>query len=280
MNQKNKKQKPIKFLYFTVILLILSFMTGCGASTPEGVMTKATTKSLKPEAKNYRSTLSMDMEIQIPSQTINANMTAKTEQSSPDNIHLNMDMNMDVLGKSSAEAYVIKDGERYLVYMNTGDKWEKEYMDFDKMQSTLNNYGLSQRGLFTDYARGLENATMTEESLDGKDCYKIVAQMPASNASTEMEEMLKNIGVDNNYDISQFGNINVTYWIEKKTFYPSKIEFEMTELMKNVLEQAMKGSAAEGKMSYRKAIMTMTFSDYGQIGEIKPSEEASKALLK
>ena len=280
MKQKHKKQISAKFLHLAVILLILSFLTGCGVSTPEGVMSKATTKSLKPESKNYRSTLSMDMEIQIPSKTINANMTAKTEQSSPDNIHLNMDMNMDVLGKSSAEAYVIKDGERYLVYTNTGDKWQKEYMDFDTMQTTLNNYGMFKRGLFTDYARGLENATMTEENLDGKDCYKINAQMPASNASTEMEEMLQNIGIKNDYDISKFGNINVSYWIEKKTFYPYKIEFDMTELMKNVLEQAMKGSAAEGKMSYRKAIMSMTFSDYGQIGEIKPSEEASKALLK
>ena len=281
MKYEKNRRRGARFLTGVLGLLLMLVLTGCGKMTPEKALARASAKSISKDAGEFRSDMLLKMDLQMAAQTMNMEMSATSEQTAdPQDIHLNVSMDMGRYGKRDTEMYILSEEDRYIAYLNDGNKWTKQYLDAEQRKSKLDELsGFISEG-FTNYVSGLENLTMTEEEAEGKKVYRIDSRISAESISGALKETLETMGVDpGSVDIGKLGSVSYRVWIEKKTFLPMRLEMDMTELMNAVLEESVKGSAAQGQVKVTQMLLNVKYYDYGQVGSIQPSEEAASARM-
>ncbi len=282
MEKMQKKGKAVKHLLSGLAgLMLILMMMGCGQMTPEKVLARATAKSISKEAGDFRSDMTLNMDMQVASQKISMDMNAVSEQTAdPQNIHVNASLDMGRYGKENTEMYILSEDERYVAYLNDGSKWTKLYMDAEQRESKLDELnGFINEG-FTNYVSGLVNLTMTEEEMEGKTAYRIDSTVTADAIADAMKESMESLGIDaDKVDISKLGSVGYTVWVDKKTYLPIRLDMDMTELMSAVMEEAVKGSASQGQVKVTEMVLSVKYYDFGQVGTIEPSEEAASARM-
>ncbi len=271
-----------------VLLTGLAFllMTGCGGpKTPEDVIHRSAAEVLLKSADSYRTETTVNVEFQTSViGTINAVSTVTTEQTAkPANIHIKNVMDMGAQGRQEMEAYCMEEGDRFLFYLYDGKSWSKEYINPDDKAAKLENLDAMFTNGLVGYDTGLVNMTMTEEASDGKDAYKISADVSGETVSDELKSAVNDLGLtsgDIPFSLDQIPNGKIKFWIEKKTFLPLRATLDMTEMLKDIIDRTVQGTYAQDKIKLTNAVFDCRFYDYNQVGEIKLSDEAASARMK
>ncbi|MBO4336488.1 MAG: hypothetical protein J5842_00250 [Lachnospiraceae bacterium] len=272
----------LKLLRIMMLIAMCALvLSGCGKATPEKVLLKMSLKSASDDASNCKSTGEMNIDIQASQLAIKTDVTFDQESTAkPHNSHLTMTTDMGNLGKKSIEAYVMSEDSRYCVYYDNDGKWMKMYVNNEDLSGKLSELGLSTFSGFTNYSEGLQNLSMTEETLNGENVYRINADISLADAGDDVEDMINSLGLTNSsLDVSGLKNMKLNMWVYKKSYLPAKITLDMTDLMDQIMEESVKGTMAQGQVSVNTAVMTVSYSDYGKVGKITLSDEAKDARM-
>ena len=271
----------MRTMSLVAVVLCGMFLTGCAAS-PERVLTKASLKSASEEAGNYKMEGEVKLNALVGKRTFKTITTVEGEvNKSPDYAgSMKMSVDMGSMGKEDMDTYVVKENDMYVVYMKVKDKWTKQLINQSDLQKKLDELGIYDTGVFADYQNGVSNLSMVEESVDGKDCYKIKGTVSLADAADAADSFLSNLSMDSgSINLASLSSIKICYWIEKKTYLPVKITMDMRDMMQDAMEQSIQGTYAQGQVKISDANIEMKFHDYGSVGSITLPEEAKGALL-
>ncbi len=263
-----------------------AFLTGCGEpKTPEEVMKRSTAISLVNSADSYRTEMAGEVEYQtsvVGSLNVKVNVTSEVT-AKPNNVHIKSISDMGAYGKEELEAYCMEDGDRYVLYMFDGKNWSKEFVNADQREEKLDGLNAFFAEGFAGYGIGLVKMNMSNDSVDGSDAFKIGSEISGSYVSDLMNQTAEEMGMNSgkiSLDLDALPNAKMTFWIQKKSYLPLKVSLDMTDMMKGLMDQAVKGSYAQDKVKLTKAVFDCRFYDYDAVPEIKLSEEAASARMK
>ena len=276
--------KAGRILTILAVIMMAVICMGCGKATPENVLTKMSLKMLTADVKNCRSQTEYTFSMQAAQKKVDALVSWEQETSTdPEYVsHINMVTDMGALGKQDIEAYVTEEGDMYYIYAKNADKWSKQLVAKDTLQDSLRKLGLNDMTPSLGMTKSLNNMTLTEESLDGEDTYKIEGSVSTAELAGEAESLAGSLGLGDsaNMDLSNLSDIKVTLWVYKSSGLLAKLQMDMTDLMNEVIKEAAKGTQAQGQLLVYDVVLTTTYKDYGKVGQISLSDDAKNALMK
>ncbi len=282
MKQTGKRTcKLIHGILLMVGILGCMILTGC-AATPERVLQKTALTAVSDQTKNYKCESEITMNAQVGNKNLDTgvSMVAELIEKPEYSGHIEMTMNYGPKGKEKNDYYIVKENDWTMMYSRKDNKWIKQLVTMDDLSGELEDIGIYNYSSFLGYQKALTSLSMTEENLDGVDCYKIKGLVDLSQISDQANGILADMGVENTgLDFSTLSTVKMCYWIQKDTYYPIKITMDMKDLMQDIMEMSIKGTRAQGQIKINEAGMEMTFHDFGSVTEIVLPEECKDALL-
>ncbi len=278
MKTKKILRSKVQILFLIIACCMLS---GCGTLTAEKVLVNATLKSAIANGTNYKMDADITFDLQAAQRNIKMKNNIQSEVMGDQgyNCHAKSVTTMGSV-KQENETYVISEDGRFATYRGTDGKWKKEYLSENEMYKVLNEIGIFRPHDFTGYGDHLENAFMTDDTIDGINCHKITATVPMQNAANETQDMIKSLGIEGgSVQLDNLSSIKMCYWIDKKTYYPVRITMDMKDMMQDIMKESVKGTRAQGQIAINDSFIDMRFHDYGNVGKIELSEEAKGARM-
>ena len=188
----------------------------------------------------------------------------------------------DLGGTTSMTIYAKEQDGSYLTAVGTPDEagqmtWQSSSMDAlgelenlsgaDSMQLYLDSIQNFTQGE-SETVNGVE-ATRYDGVILGEDLSEVIAASGAlsqldSLGMGEMSELFKGMG-----------DLPVSLWIAKETYYPVKYEMDLTEMMQSILDKTLSEQlGADIGLTVEQAALSMTIRDINQVGEIEIPAEA------
>lgn len=220
------------------------------------------TASEKMEScKNYRENGTMKISMGASGMTIDLNLIQDAEISTdPAVVHMNMTMDMGMLGSQQIELYTVEENGKTVAYANAGDGWEK---------SAEEEAANSVMSIDSDAAADYEK--IGEEEINGEKCIHYVGKV-SSDKLPEMlgssGDILGSLGIDVNDEeaMSKLGDLELNVWVSVDTQYPVRYQIDMTSLMEGLMS-ASSETAGLG-ISITACEFVMDFSDFDKVGTI------------
>lgn len=277
-------------LRFTAAALTLTLglgLTACGgtapaAETPEEVLTKAQEALAGVTSMGYDMTMDLSMGAEGETLAISTVTRADTVLS-PLAMKAEMEIDLgDLGGTTSMTIYAKEQDGSYLTAVGTPDEagqmtWQSSSMDAlgelenlsgaDSMQLYLDSIQNFTQGE-SETVNGVE-ATRYDGVILGEDLSEVIAASGAmsqldSLGMGEMSELFKGMG-----------DLPVSLWIAKETYYPVKYEMDLTEMMQSILDKTLSEQlGADIGLTVEQAALSMTIRDINQVGEIEIPAEA------
>ena len=277
-------------LRFTAAALTLTLglgLTACGgtapaAETPEEVLTKAQEALAGVTSMGYDMTMDLSMGAEGETLAISTVTRADTVLS-PLAMKAEMEIGLgDLGGTTSMTIYAKEQDGSYLTAVGTPDEagqmtWQSSSMDAlgelenlsgaDSMQLYLDSIQNFTQGE-SETVNGVE-ATRYDGVILGEDLSEVIAASGAlsqldSLGMGEMSELFKGMG-----------DLPVSLWIAKETYYPVKYEMDLTEMMQSILDKTLSEQlGADIGLTVEQAALSMTIRDINQVGEIEIPAEA------
>ncbi len=277
-------------LRFTAAALTLTLglgLTACGgtapaAETPEEVLTKAQEALAGVTSMGYDMTMDLSMGAEGETLAISTVTRADTVLS-PLAMKAEMEMDLGDLGETTSMTIYAKEQDgSYLTVVGTPDEagqmtWQSSSMDAlgelenlsgaDSMQLYLDSIQNFTQGE-SETVNGVE-ATRYDGVILGEDLSEVIAASGAlsqldSLGMGEMSELFKGMG-----------DLPVSLWIAKETYYPVKYEMDLTEMMQSILDKTLSEQlGADIGLTVEQAALSMTIRDINQVGEIEIPAEA------
>ena len=277
-------------LRFTAAALTLTLglgLTACGgtapaAETPEEVLTKAQEALAGVTSMGYDRTMDLSMGAEGETLAISTVTRADTVLS-PLAMKAEMEIDLgDLGGTTSMTIYAKEQDGSYLTAVGTPDEagqmtWQSSSMDAlgelenlsgaDSMQLYLDSIQNFTQGE-SETVNGVE-ATRYDGVILGEDLSEVIAASGAlsqldSLGMGEMSELFKGMG-----------DLPVSLWIAKETYYPVKYEMDLTEMMQSILDKTLSEQmGADIGLTVEQTALSMTIRDINQVGEIEIPAEA------
>ena len=120
----------------------------------------------------------------------------------------------------------------------------------------------------SETVNGVE-ATRYDGVILGEDLSEVIA---ASGALSQLDSL----GMGEMSDLfTGMGDLPVSLWIAKETYYPVKYEMDLTEMMQSILDKTLSEQlGADIGLTVEQAALSMTIRDINQVGEIEIPAEA------
>lgn len=268
-----KKSKKILGLMMCVVL-VLGCMTGCGKKSDEELLTSSVTALNK--AKSFEADVTMKGKMSVKlgeeSQDMDINMTMNQTQFT-DPMKAKTTMNVDVMGqKTTAETYMQKDGDKYVVYTGANGTWTK--MSLGNLDEAMKSMGADIGSQFSD---DVKKYTKKEDKTEGEKTYLVYDYtVSAEEIQGMLEGMTSSLGsmmpADESKEImdtivKSIGDITMTIWIDRETENIYRVECPMTDMMNNMfdavinmLAEQTSQSDEEDSMGVAEALSQMEFS--------------------
>ena len=267
----------------TVGLLALALalgLGGCGEdsdpATPEEVLAKAQQTMDGVKSLGYDMTMEMSMGMAGQSLEMSTVTTADTILS-PLTMKAEMAVDMGDLGSTNMTMYVKEENGSYLTATGIPDAdgtvtWETASMDSLSQLESLD--GKASMELYLTSASGFaEGATETVEGVEATRYDGVIS-------GEKLEEVLEASGVLSQMEglglgdvttmFSGLGDLPVSIWVAKETYYPIKYEMDMAEMMQSILENALKQEMGmDVGLTLDKMSVSMVLRDFDQVGEIE-----------
>lgn len=277
-------------LRFTAAALTLTLglgLTACGgtapaAETPEEVLTKAQEAMADVTSMGYDMTMDLSMGAEGETLAISTVTRADTVLS-PLSMKAEMEIDLgDLGGTTSMTIYAKEQDGSYLTVVGTPDEagqmtWQSSSMDAlgdlenlsgtDSLQLYLDSIQNFTKGE-SETVNGVE-ATRYDGVILGEDLSKVIA---ASGALSQLDSL----GMGEMSDLfTGMGDLPVSLWIAKETYYPVKYEMDLTEMMQSILDKTLSEQlGADIGLTVEQAALSMTIRDINQVGEIEIPAEA------
>lgn len=277
-------------LRFTAAALTLTLglgLTACGgtapaAETPEEVLTKAQEAMADVTSMGYDMTMDLSMGAEGETLAISTVTRADTVLS-PLAMKAEMEMDLgDLGGTTSMTIYAKEQDGSYLTVVGAPDEagkmtWQSSSMDAlgelenlsgtDSLQLYLDSIQNFTQGE-SETVNGVE-ATRYDGVILGEDLSEVIA---ASGALSQLDSL----GMGEMSDLfTDMGDLPVSLWIAKETYYPVKYEMDLTEMMQSILDKTLSEQlGADIGLTVEQAALSMTIRDINQVGEIEIPAEA------
>lgn len=277
-------------LRFTAAALTLTLglgLTACGgtapaAETPEEVLTKAQEAMADVTSMGYDMTMDLSMGAEGETLAISTVTRADTVLS-PLSMKAEMEIDLgDLGGTTSMTIYAKEQDGSYLTVVGTPDEagqmtWQSSSMDAlgdlenlsgtDSLQLYLDSIQNFTKGE-SETVNGVE-ATRYDGVILGEDLSEVIA---ASGALSQLDSL----GMGEMSDLfTGMGDLPVSLWIAKETYYPVKYEMDLTEMMQSILDKTLSEQlGADIGLTVEQAALSMTIRDINQVGEIEIPAEA------
>ena len=253
---------------------------GCGEdsapATPEEVLAKAQQTMDGVKSLGYDMTMEMSMGMAGQSLEMSTVTTADTILS-PLTMKAEMAVDMGDLGSTNMTMYVKEENGSYLTATGIPDAdgtvtWETASMDSLSQLESLD--GKASMDLYLTSANGFaEGATETVEGVEATRYDGVIS-------GEKLEEVLEASGVLSQMEglglgdvttmFSGLGDLPVSIWVAKETYYPIKYEMDMAEMMQSILENALKQEMGmDVGLTLDKMSVSMVLRDFDQVGEIE-----------
>ncbi len=276
-----QNRKVAAFLLTAATALML---TGCAPKTPEAVLDRASIKSMVDQTASCENDTEMRVGLKAGKQEFSTEMKIKSEILTKPSYkaHMVMDTSITRMAPMKMEAYVMEDGDHYLLYMDAGTgKWEKQFVGKDEISSKLDQIGMSATQTnYMNYRNGMSNLTMNEETVNGVAAYHVVGDCSVAELQEDADSMLSSMGMDDSkIDWASIKPLKVEFWVNKKNYEPIKFSCDMTEMMQQLVDQAG-GASSPVKIEVTEAFISNVWSNFGGVADFDVSKEASEALFK
>lgn len=258
-----------------IILLSAGMLSGCGRTTPSGLIKEAMANV--SDASSYTGNLNLSMTMGVKQDGVSMDMEVGMDMdmeatNKPGEYHMNgvaslgfmnMSMEMEMYGKEN------KDGSKFTTYTNVNDSWTKYEEDIDDASDAsdiMNLDGLISKGAKLDLQKDLE-----EEN--GKKVY-VITTTASGDKMSAAEELLGGISGDSldELDLSDMEG-DVTIKIDKESRFLSSITIDFKDGLGegNTIEE--NGVA----VSLNNLIMTITFDEFNTVDKINLPKDAINA---
>lgn len=277
-------------LRFTAAALTLTLglgLTACGGTapateTPEEVLTKAQEAMADVTSMGYDMTMDLSMGAEGETLAISTVTRADTVLS-PLSMKAEMEIDLGDLGETTSMTIYAKEQDgSYLTVVGTPDEagqmtWQSSSMDAlgdlenlsgtDSLQLYLDSIQNFTQGE-SETVNGVE-ATRYDGVILGEDLSEVIA---ASGALSQLDSL----GMGEMSDLfTGMGDLPVSLWIAKETYYPVKYEMDLTEMMQSILDKTLSEQlGADIGLTVEQAALSMTIRDINQVGEIEIPAEA------
>ena len=236
------------------LLLVLALAIGFGGCaqnmTPAQKIMQAQINLSK--VKNMTATMEMEMDFSIVQQPITMSILYDMTIFS-DPTRVKADMTVDggaLLGQQEATLYMEQQDGKAITYTLLADKWTRTEEAIGAEGSKADTFDL--QSAFKLYSQCAESFKETgEEQIGGRDAIRLEGALTGE----ALEEAVTASGVLNS--ISEGGNIGkedadalyqaisdlpITIWLDKEKLLPVRYEMDMTDIMTDIMENAMSGS--------------------------------------
>lgn len=160
--------------------------------------------------------------------------------------------------KQKATCYFVKKGSKVYTYEKSGGKWTKSLLDEQSGKQLINS---DPGAVVKSNLKGLKNVKLKNKNakVSGRKAYVITADI-----AVDKIEQIDNMDM---IDLSQFEGkkLTVTYWIDKKTYYPLKCSIDM----KGLYQTLMGVFAGSEDMQITKCSATVTYSKINKTSSFK-----------
>ena len=267
----------------TAGLLVLAMalgLGGCGEdsspATPEEVLAKAQQSMDSVKSMGYDMTMEMAMGVAGQSLEMSTVTTADTILS-PLTMKAEMAVDMGELGSTNMTMYVKEENGSYLTATGIPDAdgtvvWQSA--SIDSLSELENLDGKASMDLYLASASGFAEgaaetvggveATRYDGVISGE---KLEDVLEASGVLSQIESL--GLG-DVTTMFTDLGDLPVSIWVAKETYYPIKYEMDMAEMMQSILDKAISQEVGmDVGLTLDKMNVSMVLRDIDQVGEIE-----------
>lgn len=166
--------------------------------------------------------------------------------------------------KQKATCYFVKKGSKVYTYEKSGGKWTKSLLDEQSGNLLINS---DPGAAVKSNLKGLKNVKLKNKNVkvSGRKAYVITADIALDKvAQIDNTDLIGNTDI---IDLSQFAGkkLTVTYWIDKKTYYPLKCSIDM----KGLYQTLMGAFAGSEDLQITKCSASVTYSKINKTSSFK-----------
>lgn len=285
-----KKTRSGALLTAAALSLVLVLgLSACGGesstpATPEEVLAKAQEAMDSVTSMGYDMSMTMSMGVEGMDQSMEISTTTSAEAIlSPMTMKVDMAVDMGELGSNTnLTMYIKEENGKYQIATGVPASdgsitWQTS--ETSSMDDLASLDGKTSMDLYLTSASSFtEGVTETVGDVEATRYDGVIS-------GAKMEEVLQTSGVLSQLDKMGLGNVSsmftelgdlpVSIWIAKETYYPVKYEMDMAQMMQSIMEKALSEQAGvDVGLSVSKMDVSMVMRDFNAIENIEIPEEA------
>lgn len=294
-----------KIAVLVVVIAMLFSMTGCGGKvTLESLLEDSAKKAKKVKSFEMGAVVELDVDMSMDNMTVGITADGEVElEYTKDASHMKGDIAFSAATEEDSmevEAYVIKDDDEFIAYVDQGDGWEmtssedSDETDTEDVDQALEAIQIGNLiDLLSEYEDDLELSDKTEKvnkkdayliegEVDGNYLIDLLESIDVEEASETFDEMTGSSDID-------FGDIKVevSLWIDKSSKLPVKMEIDFQgaidtamDIYMNSMMAALGGTSDETseylnsmKIKTNAATIELTFSSFNKVKKIEVPDD-------
>lgn len=292
-----------KILVLSLVLALIFPMTSCAKkATLESLLEDAAEKSAKLESYEMDAVLDVDIDLDIETMSIGVQLGGEANvTTTEDATYISGEATYNVFTENDTiemEAYLMKDGDEYIVYTDAGDGWtmtsseDSTDMDPDDISGVFDTIQMGKLiELLADHSDDLElneeldkvnkkDAYLIEGDVSGEYLMDLLENMDIGDTADSLTDALDDTGID--FDIEDI-TVEVSLWIDKKTTLPVKMTIDFSSFLQGYavdgLTQLMGAGGDDAgeiseyldamKIVINECIIEMEFSSFDDVDEIE-----------
>lgn len=280
------KHTSRKLLAILAALLMLA-LCACAPPSPAEMMQKGAENMAAAESMQF----SMDMELSMNVMGQNADIRMEAEGSQTKSP---MAAYMSISGaamneQTQMQMYRFEEGENLTIYASEdGETWSRSTAG--KGDSQAAQYDVEQSAEL--YLKSASSFKLDgEEELRGRKTWRLIGVIEGQDlvdvmTSSSVSGMTGGMMDEQNQAmleaLKNSGGLEVTYWLEKDTCLPARIQMDMTSLMDEMMNQMigqMGGDELGVSLGIDACKIDMEMWDYGKVPPIELPDAAKEAAL-
>lgn len=271
-----------KVTLLTLILVLAMSAIGCGVEKQDiGNVLSKSQESTK-DVKSVSCTATMNMKMSSGEESMDVNYAMNMDMfSDPMKAKVGMTIDMGALGTTNTTLYMMANGDEFGTYTEMEGAWYKSTMDKAAFEEAVSAYDNS--AYMDALAECEDSLKMSEVEESGKKYYKIEGTLTGDAIkkmmdSTNLKDQLSSLGSEVDMSsLENMGGMTITALIEKEGYKPYKMTIDMKDMMKGIMESAMKAAGSEETVTVDNCVMDMEYVGFDSAEDFELPEEAKNA---
>ena len=263
-------------------------LAGCGGTDAKSLMEQAKKNMQDLKSMEANMIMTMDMSFMGQSMQMSVDADMATVQSP---MQLKMDMKASSMGENmQMQVYAKETDGKLTMYMNEGSGWQAGEATKNELEEQLQQ-GNAQNYMNTFIEAATSYKSLGSETVNGKKTEKIECTIKSDAIGTAlmasgMEEQMNLEGADAETVAKMFEGVDdlvFTVWVDADAVQVVKMDMDMTQMMKQLMDNSLKqmgGEQAEslaGLITVNEMKFTITMDNINGLSEIEIPQEALDA---